>query len=348
MNTPVFSICVPVYNVEKYLEHCVRSVLDQTFSDYEVLLVDDGSPDNSGLICDQLAQSDSRIKVFHKPNEGLMATRAFAVSKASGQYIIHLDSDDYLANNALETILTYINLHQADCIIYQWERVFEGKKIDDLSIQSIIDEPQVLCSHHDMFNLILGSPGYNSLCIKCFKKSVYDGVDFSNFYNISIAEDLLQTIHLIVGCKKIVVIPDVLYKYTDNPTSMTNSIDWNKEEISFLVREQVLDLMQRYANYNDTEIIKHRTSSVLFLIDTVLSIIQSDASYKRKKTLFQNIHSSTYYQTFLCGKIDKKRISFSKRIIFKLFKCKMYWVILLLSRCYKLFKKGSLKTQTRS
>ena len=94
---PTFSIIVPVYNVEKYLTKCIDSILEQTFSDFEVILVDDGSTDNCGIICDQYVEKDDRIQVIHKKNEGLVCARKTGISKASGQYILNVDSDDYIS-----------------------------------------------------------------------------------------------------------------------------------------------------------------------------------------------------------------------------------------------------------
>ena len=97
-----FSIITPVYNAEKYIEKCIESIQDQTFSNFELLLVNDGSSDNSGELCDSYAVKDSRIQVFHKRNGGVSSARNFALDKAKGKYIIFLDSDDYFTLNALD------------------------------------------------------------------------------------------------------------------------------------------------------------------------------------------------------------------------------------------------------
>ncbi len=101
---PFFSIVTPVYNVEKYLPACVDSILSQTFADFELLLVDDGSPDGSGALCDQYAAQDSRVKVIHQPNQGVAAARQAALAAARGQYVCFVDGDDWVMENWLETI----------------------------------------------------------------------------------------------------------------------------------------------------------------------------------------------------------------------------------------------------
>ena len=99
----LFSIIVPIYNIEKYLSRCIDSVLAQSFSDYELILVDDGSPDNCPAICDEYAKKDSRIKVIHKKNGGLVSARQAGIVEAIGDYVFHLDGDDAICPDALES-----------------------------------------------------------------------------------------------------------------------------------------------------------------------------------------------------------------------------------------------------
>ena len=102
------SIIVPVYNVEKYLKKCVKSILNQTLDNYEVILVDDGSTDSSGDICERLQSEDNRIKVFHKKNGGLSDARNYGVRYSSGKYITFIDSDDYIRKDYLEILYNSI------------------------------------------------------------------------------------------------------------------------------------------------------------------------------------------------------------------------------------------------
>ena len=102
MSNPVISIIVPVYNVEKYLDNCLKSILNQSFKDFEVILVNDGSKDKSGEICNIYSQKDSRIKVFNMENSGAGKARNKGLDLAQGKYIFFVDADDWLENNALE------------------------------------------------------------------------------------------------------------------------------------------------------------------------------------------------------------------------------------------------------
>lgn len=110
---PLFSIIIPVYNVEKYLNKCVDSVLNQTFTDFEVILVDDGSTDNCPAICDSYAEKDKRVKVIHKPNGGLINARKSGLEIADGNYIGFVDSDDWIEPEMYELFANMIkNIHQ--------------------------------------------------------------------------------------------------------------------------------------------------------------------------------------------------------------------------------------------
>ncbi|MCQ2267593.1 MAG: glycosyltransferase family 2 protein [Bacteroidaceae bacterium] len=112
----MISIIIPVYNVSAYLSQCLESVLNQTYKDLEIILVDDGSKDNSGMLCDEYASKDSRIKVIHKVNGGLSDARNVGTAQANGSWIFYLDSDDWMANNTLETLLQYAEINNCDAV----------------------------------------------------------------------------------------------------------------------------------------------------------------------------------------------------------------------------------------
>ena len=118
MNNDLISVIVPVYNVEAYLERCVRSVLDQTYGAFELLLIDDGSADKSGALCDRLAETDRRIRVIHQENRGLAAARNRGIEAASGEYLIFLDSDDYWSGDVLQSLWEALQESGADLALF--------------------------------------------------------------------------------------------------------------------------------------------------------------------------------------------------------------------------------------
>ncbi len=123
----VFSVIVPIYNIEKYLKRCIDSVLAQTFADYELILVDDGSPDGCPAICDEYAKRDERITVIHKENGGLVSARQAGIKVAKGDYIFHLDGDDAILPHALESAYQIICDTQADMVSFSYQICVDGE-----------------------------------------------------------------------------------------------------------------------------------------------------------------------------------------------------------------------------
>ena len=128
---PLISVIVPVYKVEKYIHKCVDSILTQTFPDFELFLVDDGSPDNCGKICDEYAEKDNRVIVIHKENGGLSDARNVAIDRAKGDYLTFIDSDDYVSENHLETMYNALTETDSDIAIANITSFSEDKYNDE-------------------------------------------------------------------------------------------------------------------------------------------------------------------------------------------------------------------------
>ena len=133
------SIIVPIYNVQKYLPRCIESVLNQTYKNFELILVDDGSPDRSGDICEYYAKKDSRIKVIHKQNGGVSSARNAGLSKMKGVYATFLDSDDFLPNTAIEILYNEMQNKNADCSIGSIKRIDVFKSILKKNLNSVVE-----------------------------------------------------------------------------------------------------------------------------------------------------------------------------------------------------------------
>ena len=138
-----FSIIVPVYNVEQYLKDCIESILKQSFENYEILLIDDGSTDRSGLICDEYVSSDSKITAFHKENGGLSDARNYGIKRAQGEYLVFIDSDDYIEPDALDKFNKQLEeLNNPDVLITHIQKILIDSNIvkqmdEDLSLDLI-------------------------------------------------------------------------------------------------------------------------------------------------------------------------------------------------------------------
>ena len=154
IRTPSISVIVPVYRAEDYLERCVESLLSQTFPDFEILLVDDGSPDHSGAICDDYARKDDRIKVFHKLNGGVSSARQYGIDHAIGEYVIHADPDDWVESSMLEELYNKAKEEDADMVICDYYMNYENKQVYKKQEPSSLDHRTVL---KELFQQLHGS-----------------------------------------------------------------------------------------------------------------------------------------------------------------------------------------------
>ena len=256
----LFSVIVPVYGVEPYLAPCIESILAQDGADFELILVDDGSKDGCPAICDAYAAQDSRVRVLHKPNGGLMHTRRYALERASGDYYVFLDSDDYLSLDTLEILHRYIAETGADCVIYglEWLRP-EGT----VHVQcSLCDCGRVITDRRELYNIIINNDSYNSLCRKCARASCFDGRDHSARYHIRNGEDLVQSLEIIENARSAVFIPEMLYRYRYNPTSITHSNKFDNYSADFEVNEMVLEFLKRTDVLSSEDFDRLRNSSL--------------------------------------------------------------------------------------
>ena len=148
---PIISVIVPVYKVEKYLNKCIDSILSQTFQDFELFLVDDGSPDNCGKICDEYAEKDERIIVIHKENGGLSDARNVAIDRAKGEFLTFIDSDDYVSENHLESLYIAITDNESDIAVANITS-FTDNKADEKFYQPVTR--QKILTDKEIFNTI--------------------------------------------------------------------------------------------------------------------------------------------------------------------------------------------------
>lgn len=174
MNPPLLSIIIPVYNVESYLEECLDSVLTQKFYDFEVFMVDDGSTDNSGKICDQYANLDKRFKVIHKPNGGVSSARNAALEICTGKYIVMLDPDDTIDPESYENV-NYLEAHpDIDILQFPYFNCYPDGRIEKLELSSrlIKGKDQIL------LNWWAGNILHFSNLNKIFRRSVFEGLRY--------------------------------------------------------------------------------------------------------------------------------------------------------------------------
>lgn len=231
MKQPQISIIIPVYNVEKYLNRCIESVVGQSFKDIEIILVDDGSPDNSPQMCDDWAAKDCRIKVVHKQNGGLGFARNTGMQHATGEYIAFIDSDDYVDLNMYEILHEKAVSHNAD-IVYCGHKygLKDGKTYEN---RSDFKEETIFKNREEIENLSISYfyPSNGNVKMMSVWHSIYKrDVIKTDFYSERevVSEDLHFQVSAILNSKKIVYIPDSLYYYCYNGESLSNTFKFNK------------------------------------------------------------------------------------------------------------------------
>ena len=246
-----FSVLIPVYNTETYLEDCLQSVLNQTYQDFEIILVDDGSTDNSGPICDKFQKDyPQKIKVIHKENQGLISARRVGIANANGDYCIFVDSDDYIDISLLSELSQVLNQDETiDLLIYSFGYVQDGKVIKHY--RRIAQNGTVWGDRNrkDIIEKLLLTNDVTPIWIKAVKTTLLksDPTDYSQFYKKNMAEDYLQTLFLITFAKKIVYYYLPLYFYNYNDTSITRNYSassiakQNKLHVYYVLMEYLKD-----------------------------------------------------------------------------------------------------------
>lgn len=214
----LISIIVPVYKVEKYLHRCVDSILAQTYNNIELLLIDDGSPDNSGMICDEYAEKDSRVRVFHKPNGGVSSARNLGLREAKGEYIGFVDSDDYVLPKMYETMIDLIKSQGADIAICGYQKELKDGSFEPYwkdQLTSFFNKEQMIA------NLLTNHYYTCSVCSMLFSKSVIRSVSFDENKNHN--EDLLFIYETMKNADKATFHSVPYYFYCTNEGSATTS-----------------------------------------------------------------------------------------------------------------------------
>lgn len=245
---PLISIIIPVYKVEKYLPKCIESILSQTFTNFELLLIDDGSPDNSGKICDKYQKKDSRIKVFHQSNKGVSAARNLGLNKANGEWIAFCDSDDWVEIDWLESYTNIILNNNFDII-------FQGYISENKNKSSTHYLKNSSQGYLDAIYLLEKEDLLGWTCCKILKRSIIQQHRIQFEESLSLSEDLLFTLKFCIYANSLFVLPLAKYHYVSHSDSLINKI-YSYEELykrNILIRDARLLLLNKHKYSVETE-----------------------------------------------------------------------------------------------
>ena len=244
--SPLISVVIPVYNVEKYLKECVDSVLRQTYQSYEIILVDDGSTDRSGKICDRYTDIDSRIQVVHQVNGGLSAARNTGMDHATGEYIYFLDSDDYIEDYALESLMDCIRRDDPDFIFFDGYNFFDGCEEDNSVSNFIRKKEYAKGKGRDVLLRLLEQDEYRTAVPLMFYKSSYLKGNGLRFYPGVLHEDELFTFLVFNADGICSHVHRQLYARRVRPGSIMTGSKWLRRIQSFFIIYDELE--KQYAN----------------------------------------------------------------------------------------------------
>ena len=218
---PLLSIIVPIYNVEQYLDRCIQSILNQTYQNLEIILVDDGATDCSGAIADSYAAKDKRIKVFHKENGGLSDARNYGLEHVTGDYILFIDSDDFIVNIMCERLITVASSNNADIVSCNYY-IYRGD--DDISIHtmSVQDDKRTFTGMDMLRYYLLKTEPFdlNVVWNKIFKLDLFNGVEPVHFPKGRVQEDNFTIFRLFLNANSIVTVNEPLYYYVQRAGSI--------------------------------------------------------------------------------------------------------------------------------
>ena len=300
----MFSIIVAIYRVEDYLPQCIESILKQTYNDFELILVDDGSPDGAPLICDEYAKKDRRVKVIHKKNGGLVSARKAGLKIARGKYICFVDGDDFVSNDMLETYERTLRRQNVDVICAGHSEFYgngEVIKVQQKAKNGFYDKKDLQTEfYHQMLST---KPFFHfyvqpSVWSKCFKKQIADMVYRNIPDDISLGEDVAATYAILLRAASVRVIDYCGYMYRQNIDSMTHTYDKNLyPKVRNLV--EYLKKLEKETEWQAKNQINEYAVYLLILAKDNEFKYNSKETYRQKKKNMKNYLSDPLFKEAL-------------------------------------------------
>lgn len=300
MNGDLISIIVPVYNVEKYIDRCIQSILKQTYNNWELIIVNDGSKDNSAHICDSYAIMDTRITVIHQVNKGVGCARNTGIDNANGKYIVFVDSDDTIDMMYLEKLYDYIYESSYDFVSICANFIDEN---DDLIRRNNYKEDIVVVEKNDIFEVYMHTNYIEDVFWnKIFKKILFDELRFKESI---IFEDSELIIRLLKKVNKVLFVKDFLYNYRIRSNSILNYTENNINKKIFNLKK--MDLLKVYElSYYELLGTTYAQSYAMRILVTCSNyfneLIDSSIENKQKHINILKKYYKKYFKYFLFAK----------------------------------------------
>lgn len=283
METPLISVILPVYNVEVYLERCIKSVCEQTYKNLEILLIDDGSTDSSGVICDNYAEEDKRIRVFHKKNGGLSDARNYGIKNASAEWVSFIDSDDFVDRDYIQYLFELIVKYDTDMSICQHRVCFENGKQKEYGTNGDILLTNKKCIEKMLYHDVIDTSAWGKL----YRTRLFNEVQYPKG---KLFEDIATTYALMLQCKDIAVGLESKYNYILRKNSIVYG-SFNPKKLDLL---EMTDQMARNVlnYYPDLEkaVMRRRVYARFSTLNQMLNIENYE---KEKKNIIEFVKKNS-------------------------------------------------------
>lgn len=315
-NSPLVSVIIPVYNVEKYLCECLDSVINQTYTNLEIILVDDGSPDNCGRICDEYAENDNRIRVIHKKNGGLSSARNAGIEISSGEWIFFCDSDDLIENELIEKALNKAISDKTDICFFDFDRFYKDYSTTHQTIKS---DENVFRDTKEIKTLITYFSEMSSACIYIVKSQIIkNSIWFAE--NIKYLEDELFKFQLYSQINSFSYVHKVFYHYRVVSDSITENFSNRQDylDMIFSVYNEMVNSISK-EKYPENSIIVPNTRFVSYFSTVVRTAFQNKFSFKCDYEMIKKYLNSTEYKQALLN-YDKNAIIGRANVLYTLVK----------------------------
>lgn len=281
-NTPLVTIIVPVYNAQEYLHRCIGSLLEQSFVDFELLLINDGSKDNSGVICDEYAAKDERIRVFHKENGGVSSARNLGLDNAKGIWISYIDSDDWVAKDYLKNLVGHAKIGIDLVISFPTYIYTDGSSSKPNYLSKLVDEHnfEKIFVEHSMHQ-------NTSPWSKLFRREIIESANIRFCEDMHIGEDLLFLYTYMLSTAKIYISSDTDYFYSyDLETSLTKRVNSYKSEYAgYKNIKQVVEDLIKIRNIKSDDSLQRLGWIIGFYTRNVLNALYHDTKLTQRQRL---------------------------------------------------------------
>ena len=296
-------VIVPVYNAEKYLERAVDSVVSQKIDRWQLVLVDDGSTDNSPELCDHLSLNSDRIFTVHQENTGQLSARVNGIRYARSHlnndktYYLFLDADDAFAPDAFSRIVGMIAENGCDMLAFGIEKKNLSTGKVDRTMQGTYEG--TVASRADLYRIVLFDYQYNSLCRKAVSASLIPDKDYSELYHLRHGEDLLQSYDYYRNCKRAFFSRELLYIYYTNNASVTNSLSLESFQYGSQVRSMIWDAVEEERVWKENDLKKYSEYNCRLLRNKIMSLCMTDAPAKQIIPILERMKADPFYQRII-------------------------------------------------